>query len=75
MQAKPWKSDRLSSMPAPHPKFPLAEGIGIFVGIIAWDLLTDGHMEIIKAGLIAVPCSLVWFGIRLWNAKAQDKHR
>ena len=56
-------------MPASRPKFPLAEGVGIFVGIIAWDLLTDGHMETIKAALIAIPCSLVWFGIRHWKAK------
>ena len=41
-----------------HPvTFPVAEGLGIFVGIIAWDLLTDGRVDIAKALLIAVPFS------------------
>ena len=57
-------------MPAPPSTFPLAEGIGIFVGVVAWDLLTGGQVEILKALLIAVPCSLVWFGVRRWRDKA-----
>ena len=62
-------------MPAPHTTFPVAEGIGIFVGIVAWDLLADGHIEIIKALLIATPCSLVWFGLRRWREKGKDGDR
>lgn len=57
-------------MSPPPTTFPVAEGIGIFVGIVAWDLLADGQIEIIKAALIAIPCSLIWFGLRRWR----DKH-
>jgi hypothetical protein len=53
--------------------FPVAEGIGIFVGIVAWDLLAEGRMEIIKALLIAVPCSLLWYGARCWLAQKRRK--
>ncbi|GHU03163.1 hypothetical protein FACS1894158_00890 [Betaproteobacteria bacterium] len=48
-------------------KFPLAEGVGIFIGILAWDLLNEGHPDLLKALLIAVPCALVWYGIRYWK--------
>ena len=60
-------------MTTPPTTFPLAEGIGVFVGVVAWDLVTDGHMEIIKALLIAVPCSLAWFGVRCWKEKSRNK--
>ena len=53
--------------------FPVAEGLGIFVGIVAWDLLTDGRVDIAKALLIAAPCTLVWFGIRYWKQRVKDK--
>ena len=56
-----------------HTTFPVAEGVGIFVGVVAWFLLTDGHIEVIKALLIAVSCSLVWFGLRCWKDRARDK--
>ncbi|MBP7203062.1 MAG: hypothetical protein KBA32_07635 [Propionivibrio sp.] len=57
-----------------HPvTFPVAEGLGIFVGIIAWDLLTDGRVDIAKALLIAAPCTLAWFGVRYWKQKGKDK--
>jgi arginine exporter protein ArgO len=59
-------------MAAPRPTFPIAEGIGIFVGVVAWDLLADGHLEIIRAVLIAGICSLAWFGLRCW--KTRNKH-
>ena len=68
-----WEHERLSSMSAPRTTFPIAEGIGIFVGIVAWDLLSDGHMDIAKAALIAAPCSLIWFGIRHWREKTRNK--
>jgi len=54
-------------MPTPPSTFPVAEGVGIFVGILAWDLLTGGQVEVFKALLIAVPCSLVWFAVRRWK--------
>jgi hypothetical protein len=51
-------------------KFPLAEGVGIFVGILAWDLLSEGRLEILKALLIAVPCTLGWYAVRCWRHRA-----
>jgi len=70
-----WENERLNLMPTPRTTFPVAEGIGIFVGIVAWDLLSDGHPDIAKAALVAVPCSLVWFGIRCWRARNKNKPR
>jgi hypothetical protein len=58
---------RLSSAPLRSAKFPLAEGIGIFIGIVAWDLLIEGAAHPFKALLIAVPCSLVWYAVRRWR--------
>jgi hypothetical protein len=58
-----------------HTTFPLVEGLGIFVGIVAWDLLVDGHMAIFRSVLIAAFCSFVWFAIRRWRRKARDQHR
>ena len=55
--------------------FPIAEGIGIFVGIVAWDLLAEGRMEIIKAFVIAVPCSLAWYGVLCWLEHRRNKQR
>lgn len=46
-------------------KFPLAEGIGIFIGILAWDLLSEGRPDLLKALAIAVPSALVWYVVRL----------
>jgi hypothetical protein len=62
-------------MPAPHTTFPVAEGVGIFIGIVAWDLLTDGQLEVIKALIIAAPCALVWFGVRCWKDRTRNKQR
>ena len=62
----------MASGPTP---FPIAEGIGIFVGIIAWDLLSEGRMEIVKALIIAAPCSLIWYGARYWFARRSRKQR
>lgn len=59
-------------MAAPRSCFPVAEGIGIFVGIVAWDLLADGHMELIKAAAIATPCTLIWYAARCWRARQKD---
>ena len=52
----------------PQVTFPVAEGVGIFVGIVAWDLLTDGRVDIAKALLIAAPCAIAWFGIQTYLA-------
>ena len=60
-------------MTKPPVTFPVAEGLGIFVGIVAWDLLTAGRVDIAKALLIAAPCTLAWFGIRYWKQKSRDK--
>lgn len=63
-------------MTEPHTTFPIAEGVGIFVGVVAWYLLADGHIEFTKALLIAVSSSLVWFGLRCWkNKNTRNKHR
>lgn len=53
--------------------FPVAEGVGIFVGIVAWDLLTNGSMDIAKALFIAAPCTIAWFGVRYWKQKNKGK--
>ena len=49
---------------SPKPSFPLAEGFGVFVGIVSWYLLTDGRLEILNALAITVPVTLFWFGLR-----------
>ncbi|MDR1708333.1 MAG: hypothetical protein LBS70_01265 [Candidatus Accumulibacter sp.] len=54
-------------------KFPLAEGVGVFIGILAWDILNDGWPNPLKALLIAVPCALVWFAIRCWRRGADGE--
>jgi hypothetical protein len=48
-------------------KFPLAEGVGIFVGILAWDLLSEGRLNVLKALMIAAPCTLCWYAVRFWR--------
>ena len=68
-----WENERLILMRTPRTTYPVAEGVGIFVGIVAWDLLSDGQMDVIKAAFIAIPCSAVWFGIRWWRARSQNK--
>jgi hypothetical protein len=60
-------------MAAPRTIFPIAEGVGIFVGVVAWHLLADGRIEFIRALLIAVSCSIVWFGLRCWKNKSDNK--
>lgn len=63
-------------MSAPqHTTFPVAEGVGIFVGVVAWYLLADGSIEVLRALLIAVSCSLVWFGLRCWKDGSRDDKR
>ena len=57
----------LNTVATPRSNFPVAEGVGIFVGVVAWYLLADGSFEVLRALLIAIPCSLVWFGLRCWK--------
>lgn len=57
-------------MSTPAPKhFPVAEGLGVFVGVAAWDLLAEGQLDAPRALLIALACSLVWYGVRRWRAR------
>ncbi|MDR0379009.1 MAG: hypothetical protein LBI62_03545 [Candidatus Accumulibacter sp.] len=58
---------KLSAAPSRSTKFPLAEGIGIFVGILAWDMLSEGHLNPLKALIIALPCTLIWYAVRHWK--------
>ncbi len=60
-------------MPAHKSRFPFAEGVGIFVGVVAWDLLSSGYVEITKALIVAVPCSLAWFAVRCWKDRTDKK--
>lgn len=62
-------------MPTPPSTFPVAEGVGIFVGVVAWDLLAGGQIELFKAVLIALPCSLAWFGLRRWKNQSKKSKR
>ena len=60
-------------MPAHKSRFPIAEGVGIFVGVVAWDLLSNGYVEITKALLVAIPSSLAWFAVRYWKDRSIKK--
>jgi hypothetical protein len=45
-------------------RFPLAEGACLFIGILAWDLLSEGRLNLIKALSITIPVTLAWYAIR-----------
>lgn len=60
-------------MASARTSFPVGETVGFFIGIVAWDLLAEGRIEIVKALLITAPCSLAWYGIRYWIAQARSK--
>jgi arginine exporter protein ArgO len=62
-------------MAVSRPTYPIAEGIGIFIGIVALNLLAEGHLEIIRAALIAGACSLAWFGLRCWKTRNKQPMR
>ena len=51
-------------------RFPLAEGIGIFIGVAAWDLLTAGELQWLKALLAGAAGALVWYGARRLRSSA-----
>lgn len=63
------------SRPTSRTRYPIAEGIGVFVGLVAWDLLVDGHTDLVKAILIAAPLSLAWFAVRYWRTRNQNKQQ
>jgi len=42
-------------------RFPLAEGMGIFLGVAAWDLLTAGEAHFLKAALLGAGGAIVWY--------------
>lgn len=57
----------------PPPPFPVTEGIGIFIGIVAWDVLSAGEMELLKASLIAATGALIWYGARCWSSRRKRR--
>ena len=60
-------------MITPHSNFPIAEGVGVFIGIAAYDLLTDGRMDILKSLSIAIPAAIVWYAFRLLKDRLRDR--
>ncbi len=38
-------------------RFPVAEGIGIFIGVAAWELLTVGELKLLEALLAGAACA------------------
>ena len=65
----------MSVVAEPPVRFPVAEGFGIFIGIVAWDVLTAGQMELLKASLIGAACALVWYGARCWLTANRSRWR
>ena len=45
-------------------RFPVVEGIGIFIGVAAWDLLALGELQWLKALLAGAIGALVWYAVR-----------
>ncbi|MCB1931818.1 hypothetical protein [Accumulibacter sp.] len=62
-------------MAEPRTSVPVAEGVGIFVGIVAWDVLSAGQMELLKALLIAAGSTVVWYCARCWATASRRKRR
>lgn len=52
--------------------FPTTEGIGIFVGIVAWDVLGSGEAALLKASLLAGAGMLALYGYRCRQARRHD---
>lgn len=52
-----------------RPPLPLAEGVGIFIGVVAWNLLSDGHLALFRALLVTIPCTLLWYAARYLLAR------
>ncbi len=69
-----WKHLNADASRPRHPVFPIAEGLGIFVGVVGWDLLSEGHLELVKAALIAGPATLVWYALRWWHERRHHEN-
>lgn len=54
-------------------RFPVAEGLGIFIGIVAWDVLSSGETALLRASLVAAAGALVWYGARYWRTTARRR--
>ena len=64
------------SAQVPHKKqFPWLESFGIFMGIIAWNLLANGEIEFFNAALITIPCALIWFMLRCRKSNQQRQQQ
>ena len=63
----------MSAVPRDPLPFPVAEGVGIFIGIVAWNVLTAGELELLRAPLIAAGGALVWYGARRWLSGKNDR--
>ena len=66
-------ADRTMKSPQARTAFPLAEGVGIFVGIASWYLLSDGQLAIAKSLAVATPLTLLWYGLRCWKNRSRNK--
>ena len=64
----------MSVVAEPPQPIPYAEGIGIFLGIVGWDVLTAGEVELLKASVIAAAAALAWYGVRCWRASRDKRH-
>ncbi|HRD90567.1 MAG TPA: hypothetical protein PK752_20275 [Accumulibacter sp.] len=62
-------------MAEPRVPFPAIEGVGIFIGIVAWDVLSIGEMDLLKALLIATTSTVLWYGARRWWTASRRKRR
>ncbi|HOL63827.1 MAG TPA: hypothetical protein PLB97_00620 [Accumulibacter sp.] len=58
-----------------RPSFPIAEGIGIFIGVAAWDVLSAGEMSLLKAALVASGGALILFFFRCLQARLRSKRQ
>jgi hypothetical protein len=63
----------LNVLAVPPASVPISEGIGIFVGIVAWDVLSIGEMDLLKALLISAGGTAVWYGARYWQCSRRKR--
>jgi hypothetical protein len=65
----------MNAVAEPPQPFPITEGIGIFIGIVAWDVLSIGEVPLLKASIIACIGALIWYGARCWRATHRKRNR
>ena len=65
----------MSTLPVPSQRFPVSEGVGLFVGTAAWDLLSAGEMNLLKSALIAAAGALAWYAVRCWRSGSRGQRR